>query len=168
LLAKIKKGEIVEVVGKIREYNDERFIVPEIVRVVEDPNCLTLRKLECHKFKKEFMAKNNIFQKSTETEVRKKELREEKPAAKEKPKDMKKEEEKPAKEKSKESKAPDEKEIREIVVKAIESLDKGEGVDYADILKNVKLEENLVEKAIDELLSEGSCYEPRAGKIKVL
>lgn len=164
-LEKIKKGDIVDVIGRIREYNDERYIVPEVVRVVDDYNMITLRKLETTVFKNKFLKKEGAPTKQ----------KEEKSEPEKKKKDVKKAPEKQEtklekkKDPAKETKKPlDDKEIRERVVKTIEVLDDGEGVDYTDILKNVDLEDNLIEKAIDELLSEGSCYEPRAGKIKVL
>ncbi len=166
-LEKIKKGDIVDVIGRIREYNDERYIVPEVVRVVDDYNMITLRKLEVKVFKNKFLKENPATTKQKE-DSKKNEPEKKKKDVKKAPE---KQETKPEKKKDpvKETKKPlDDKEIRERVVKTIEVLDDGEGVDYTDILKNVDLEDNLIEKAIDELLSEGSCYEPRAGKIKVL
>ncbi|MCK5473850.1 MAG: hypothetical protein KAI53_00450 [Candidatus Aenigmarchaeota archaeon] len=168
-LEKIKKGDIVDVIGRIREYNDERYIVPEVVRVVDDYNMITLRKLETTVFKNKFLKKEGMATKQKEDGKKERvEPEKKKKTVKNTPQ---KQEPKPEKKKdaAKETKKPlDDKEIRERVVKTIEVLDDGEGVDYTDILKNVDLEDNLIEKAIDELLSEGSCYEPRAGKIKVL
>ncbi|MFH1445417.1 MAG: hypothetical protein ABIF08_02965 [Nanoarchaeota archaeon] len=39
-------GEIVDVIGKIREYNTEIYMIPEIVKKITDPNMELLRKLE--------------------------------------------------------------------------------------------------------------------------
>jgi len=47
----IEKGDVVEVVGKIREYNEERYLQPEIIVKVTDPNFEVLRKLELKKMK---------------------------------------------------------------------------------------------------------------------
>ncbi|MCK4550871.1 MAG: hypothetical protein KAT91_02870, partial [Candidatus Aenigmarchaeota archaeon] len=144
------------------------YIVPEVVRVVDDYNMITLRKLEIKVFKNNFLKKEGATTKQKEDGEKERGVPEKKKEVKNTPK---KQEHKPEKKKdaAKETKKPlDDKEIRERVVKTIEVLDDGEGVDYTDILKNVDLEDNLIEKAIDELLSEGSCYEPRAGKIKVL
>lgn len=41
-----KAGDIVEVIGSIRKYNDETYISPEIIRRIKDPNKYFLRKLE--------------------------------------------------------------------------------------------------------------------------
>jgi RPA family protein len=39
-------GDIVDLIGKVREYNAEIYIMPEIVRKILDPNIEILRKLE--------------------------------------------------------------------------------------------------------------------------
>ncbi|MEM7815885.1 MAG: OB-fold nucleic acid binding domain-containing protein [Candidatus Aenigmatarchaeota archaeon] len=42
----VQTGDIVDVIGKVREYNAEVYIMPEIVRKIEDPNLELLRRLE--------------------------------------------------------------------------------------------------------------------------
>ena len=42
----IQVGDIVDLIGKIREYNAEIYMMPEIVRKISDPNMETLRRLE--------------------------------------------------------------------------------------------------------------------------
>ncbi|MBL7160321.1 MAG: hypothetical protein ISS93_00520 [Candidatus Aenigmarchaeota archaeon] len=39
-------GDIVDVIGKVREWNDEIYLIPEVVCAVKDPNIELLRKLE--------------------------------------------------------------------------------------------------------------------------
>lgn len=39
-------GDIVDLIGKIREYNEEIYIIPEVVTKVTDPNLEILKKLE--------------------------------------------------------------------------------------------------------------------------
>lgn len=46
ILEKVKIGDIVDLIGKARIYNEEIYIVPEIVRKIEDPNFELLRRLE--------------------------------------------------------------------------------------------------------------------------
>jgi len=48
-LRKVKIGSIVRFIGKIKEYNDERYLSPEAVRILEDPNWLIVHKLELGK-----------------------------------------------------------------------------------------------------------------------
>ena len=42
----IQIGDIVDLIGKVREYNAEIYLMPEIVRKVLDPNLELLRRLE--------------------------------------------------------------------------------------------------------------------------
>jgi len=51
IIEDVEKGDIVEVIGKIREYNEERYLQPEIIVKVDDPNFEVLRKLELRKIK---------------------------------------------------------------------------------------------------------------------
>lgn len=51
LIENVEKGDIVEIIGKIREYNEERYIQPEIIVKIEDPNFEVIRKLELRKIK---------------------------------------------------------------------------------------------------------------------
>ncbi len=48
-VAKIKPvevGQLIRLVGKPREYNDELYLAPEVIRVEDDPNWLLVRKAE--------------------------------------------------------------------------------------------------------------------------
>jgi len=45
-------GQMVDVVGKVREWNDEIYIIPEIVQAVDNPNMELLRRLEIMKLAK--------------------------------------------------------------------------------------------------------------------
>jgi len=42
----IQIGDMVDLIGKVREYNAEVYIMPEIVRKITDPNLELLRRLE--------------------------------------------------------------------------------------------------------------------------
>ncbi|MFB6144975.1 MAG: OB-fold nucleic acid binding domain-containing protein [Candidatus Nanohaloarchaea archaeon] len=54
------------------------------------------------------------------------------------------------------------------VIDAVEKLDEGDGADYADIADEVDAPEDQLEDTINSLLSEGTFYEPQPGKIKKL
>lgn len=58
--------------------------------------------------------------------------------------------------------------IEQDVLDAIQELDEGEGADYSDILDKVDEPEDKLEDTVNSLLSEGTCYEPKPGKIKKL
>jgi len=49
ILNNIKKGDIVLVVGRLKEYQNETYIVPDFVKILEDPNWDLLRKIELMK-----------------------------------------------------------------------------------------------------------------------
>ena len=49
ILKEINIGDIVLVIGKIREYEGSRYIVPEIVKQIDNPKWVELRKLELRK-----------------------------------------------------------------------------------------------------------------------
>lgn len=45
-LDSLNVGDVVDVVGKVREYNGEVYVIPEIAMKVEDPNFELMRRLE--------------------------------------------------------------------------------------------------------------------------
>ncbi len=68
LLQPVEIGKLVDLIGKVREYNDEIYIIPEIIRNVDDPNLELLRKLEImHKIKNlEKQPKDTLIEKLPE------------------------------------------------------------------------------------------------------
>ena len=46
LINKVQIGDIVDVIGKVREYQGEIYLVPELIISVDDPNWELLRELE--------------------------------------------------------------------------------------------------------------------------
>ncbi|MHA1927465.1 MAG: hypothetical protein ACTSV2_02680 [Candidatus Thorarchaeota archaeon] len=47
-LQEVEENILALVIGKVKEYNDEIYLVPEIIRSLPDSNFLTLHKLERH------------------------------------------------------------------------------------------------------------------------
>jgi RPA family protein len=45
-LSALQAGDLIDIIGKVREYDGEIYITPEIISKVEDPNLQTLRRLE--------------------------------------------------------------------------------------------------------------------------
>ncbi|MFB6180650.1 MAG: OB-fold nucleic acid binding domain-containing protein [Candidatus Nanohalobium sp.] len=54
------------------------------------------------------------------------------------------------------------------VLNTIEELDEGDGADYSQIIDELDAPEDQLEDTINSLLSDGTCYEPQPGKIKKL
>jgi len=123
----IEIGDLVDVIGKVREFNGEIYIIPEIVKKVDDPNIETLRKLE-------IISLNRAAPKIKETQ---------KPETK---------------------KEYDKEALRKQIVEMLNKYE--EGVMFSDIQKAIDAPEEITESIVNDLLSEGICYEPSPGKIK--
>lgn len=54
------------------------------------------------------------------------------------------------------------------IIDAVEKLDEEDGADYSDIADEIEASEEEMEETINSLLSEGTFYEPQPGKIKKL
>ena len=48
-VADIKVGDIVQFIGKIKEYQEEKYLTSEVLRRVDDPNWILVRKIELKK-----------------------------------------------------------------------------------------------------------------------
>ena len=160
----IEVGDLVDVIGKIREYDEEIYLSPEIVRKIKNPNFLILRKAELLNQKKEFeeiKKKVKGFMKST-TDLD--EIRKLAEAEGIDPGIV----ESIAESEEKEPEKEDKKSLKDSILKIIDRLDEGTGAEYTAIITESKLSEVEVEEVINDLLSEGTCYEPRPGRIKRL
>ena len=153
-------GDLVDVFGKLREYNEEVYLMPEIVRKVS-ANFETMRLLETKQIldKQRKNVENLLELKSKVSNLE----------------DLKRvavgiddvdgileaqqfvEEEKSAEGK-----------IQEKILSMISQLDKGDGVEYEILLKDSGLKETEVDLSIQELLESGVCFEPKPGRVKKL
>jgi len=158
-------GDLVDVFGKLREYNGEIYVMPEIISTV-NANFETLRILELEKIFKEQREK---IKKIRELQKQTSDLAEIKTAVK----DLMSLEDaegileaQEMIENSVEEKVVSANDVKNKILKIIETLDKGEGADYQDILIKSGLLEKSIDIAIQDLLETGVCYEPHPGKIK--
>jgi len=160
-------GQLVRAVGKIKEYNDERYLAPDFVREIKDPNWIIVQKLELGT-PKEVMIKpieNAIEPNGKPTLEQSAEIKTEDP----KPASETKEETK--KETSGESttkQSSAEPEGMPNFIELITKLDSGDGADMAAVITECKLSEAEAKILIIDLLKQGEIYEPRKGKLKVL
>ena len=124
-------GDRVDLIGKVREWNDELYIIPESIVKITDPNLELLRRAEIlARFKSPQPAGGNGEAKA-------------------------------------DAAAPAKGEKEELRKKVLEFIESGkDGVAFTDIMQNVKAAEEELEAVINELLSEGICYEPTPGKIR--
>lgn len=139
LLVNVKPGEIVDVIGRVKEYEDEKYISVEAVWRLQDPNWELVRRLELLlKGQKKEEAKTTQVMKEAQGPVEPKGVEEE--VVGEDPKI--------------------------VLLNLIEELDDGSGVKYLTLLKESGLEEDVLEGALAELMSDGDVYEPKIGRFK--
>ena len=164
----IKVGDIVDLIGRIREYNDERYIAPELLTKLNDTNMISYRNVEIAKILKEWKNRMKFIKEKLKENFDLNEAIEKYKMSEEEIKLIVSFLENGNEEEKEEVEEVDIKVIKNEILKKLEELDDGEGVDYSKILESMDLPESTIENALNELLSEGSCYEPRAGKIKAL
>jgi RPA family protein len=161
----LNKGNLVDVFGKIREYQGEIYIIPEIIRQVE-PNFETLRMLE---LKDIFRKQRERIKKIRELMNQTSDVNELKILVKDYMPVEKAEsilEAQEILETETEEKEVQSNEAKDKILKLIDEFDKGDGADYQDILTKSNISENEVDFAIQELLESGICFEQKPGKIK--
>lgn len=157
LLKNMEPGNLVLAIGKLKEYNNEVYVNGEIIRKVE-PNYESLRKLE--------ILNELVEQKKIVKEI--KSLIEHMP-------------EEELKEYAKNKFGMDEESLQVVrenlrivkeidyrpkMLELIDSLDEGNGVEIGKILELSDLPENVVENAINDLLTSGVLFEPRPAILK--
>jgi RPA family protein len=150
LIDGIEKGDTVLVIGKVKEYNGEKYINLELVRKV-DVNYEILRKLELAKELENWRnfterVRNDLKEMSEEEVKKKYELDDDMLQA------------------IRGSKL--EPDYKQKLLDIISKLDEGDGVEISKLFEVVSLPESMVEKILDELISEGSLYQPTSSKLK--
>ena len=154
---KLEIGDLVMVIGKVREYMDENYIIPEVAKKIANPNYESLHKLE--------ILKQLTGQKKLVNSIKKEE---EKFESKE---DFKKHVKEKYNDKAEGvietiEEETIEKDNKPVVLEKLDELDKGKGVEFKKLLEASGLPENKFEEVINELLSDGICYEPSPGVIR--
>jgi RPA family protein len=144
LLEGTEPGRMVDVIGKVREYNGEIYVMPEVIRPVKDPNFILLRKAEIAKRLGEIA--EEVKDKGEEGSAESKSQQESS---------------------TKEVKGTKDAEKEQLRKKVLEIIDKNkDGIEYAGLISESKSQEDRVDAVVNDLLAEGICYEPTPGKIK--
>lgn len=161
----ISEGELVDIIGKIREYNGEIYLVPEIISKSK-PNAETLRFLELEKIYREQKSK---IDKIKELQKQTSDVSELKNIAKE---FMSLEDAESILEsidfieQSTEEKEVKKSDAKDKVLEIIKT--EKDGIEYNSLIKRSGLSENIIDTAVQELLESGVCFEPKPGLIKRL
>jgi len=153
-LDKFNVGDIIDVIGRVREFNGEIYLTPELLIRVDDPNWELVRELEIITARREAMAEG-VRPKFTNPEA----LRPGTAAAQEiaGPSDEVEEEPLPV--------VPDE--IKKRVAIALEKLDTGAGVESIKIANELNMELSRVNDALRVMFVEGDVFEPSPGKFRL-
>jgi len=141
LLSSFNKGDIVRIIGKIRYYNDEIYITPEVVKIVE-PNWELVHKLQLLKIRGK--PEINVFKPEVKIEVMQQtqQIVEEEVVVSES--------------------------NRQKILALIEKLDKEEGgADRGKIKEQSQLQQETINAILEELLKEGEIFEMK-GQLKTI
>jgi hypothetical protein len=153
-LEKISIGNVIDVIGRVREFEGEVYLTPEIMLPVEDPNWELVRDLEVIKSRREAMARGvkprlppKLEPNTMTVEVPTPEagFGEQMPVLQE---------------------VPDENKDR--VLQAIKEGEGEEGVSGEEIVSKTGMLEADADNIIRALLAEGKIFEPRAGSFKTV
>ncbi|MBI2075957.1 MAG: hypothetical protein HYT72_01775 [Candidatus Aenigmarchaeota archaeon] len=162
----VASGSVIDVIGKIKEYEGEIYLIPEVVKKVGDPNWEILRELELRAIDNEWDDKRKTvfeYQKQTADLAELKRVMKERFAIL--PQDVE------SICQSQDAEEPQEephKTTKDVILNLINRIDSGEGCDYSELIEKSGLSEDLIDSAVNDLLEEGVCFEPRPGKIKRL
>ncbi len=160
VIRNIEKGDLIDVIGKLRNSEGETWINLEIVKRIENPNFEILRMLEVAKILKEQKEK---FEKVKEQLPQSSDINELFVLLGE---ELTKKEIEAIVEASEVFMEMEADRHKALVLQLIEELDYGDGADYKELLERAGIEEKLFDQILQELLEKGYCFEPKPGKIK--
>jgi RPA family protein len=156
-LQKAESGQLVDLIGKVREYNGEIYVMPEVVKQVADPNMLLLRKLELAKRSRE-LEKSGVHEEAAKKDA----ISEKNEAGKASPSAS---QDKPSEAGGSPAVAkPAGDDLRKTLLDVIGASK--DGIEYAALIEKSGQPEDKVDAVVNELLAEGICYEPTPGKIR--
>lgn len=155
-LSSFSLGDLVDAIGRAREYGGEIYLVPEIIMRVEDPNWELLRELEILQARRRALAQGARPQlkrlQRPEAEggagaelIGAAKGIEEAPPLPEVPR-----------------------ELEERALLAFDKLDRGAGVMAADLAAELNLSQSRVEDVLRFLIAKGEIFEPTLGRFRRL
>ena len=165
-------GKLVRFVGKVKEYNDEVYLSPEIIRAIDNPNWLVAHRLELGdmppraegtrsgtaKFSAQQQSLGATPISTPQTEVKPAEViikaSDIAPAA--------------TPEASATDSKPEGESINAKILALIGELDAGDGAPSLKIIESLGMGPEVAKPKIAELLASGEIYEPKKGFLKLL
>lgn len=179
ILKDFNVGDMVMVIGKPREYYNEKYIIPEIIKKIDNPKWADFRKMQLKNLDYSSLPVIEPGTPMSETQdiVSDSESIEDQ-SADTKDVDMSVEDVAPAENVSQEPKediqslddikpveVSKDKSPSETIIDAVNELDQGDGADVEEVAS--KLKDLDCDAIIDRLLKEGEVFETRPGRIKV-
>jgi len=141
-LKMLEIGDIVNIIGKPKEYGAERYVVPEIVRAVKNEGWVKVRQKEL-----ELSAgQTQITMPLTSTPAQKAAI--------------------PIEEIGIEEVVPQQENSFQKIYRLIRKFDSGEGAPIEEVIKAAGL--HNAEEIVGELLKEGEIFEIKSGRLKIL
>ena len=166
LMDGFETGDIIEVVGKVREYQGQIYLDGEILQHRE-PEAELLHQLREKKQREEWSQIHETVKQLKESGKDQEEIEKEM-AGKLNENEVDALLQSFGESFDQAETEEDRENLERKVLEAVEDLDEGEGADYADIVEDIDEPEDQLEDTINSLLSDGTCYEPQPGKIKKL
>lgn len=136
---KLDVGDIILIIGRAREFNNEKYIIPEIMKKIQNPMWMQVRKLEIDD------ASKNIIIETTNNEIKKDENLQSEVVHEE---------------------VETESSDSRVIFDMIKKLDTENGISIDDLIKKSNF--TGVEKLINILLRNGDIFEVKPGIVKVL
>ena len=130
--------DIIFLIGRPREYNNEKFIIPEIIKKVQDPEWVEVRKRELELISRVYKQKEKSEKSETKAKI----------------------------ENSYATEEISEYAVYDKMIEIIKKLDTGSGTNIDDIIKFSKV--NNAEQIVTELIKRGEIFEIGRGRVKVL
>jgi len=158
---KFNVGDNILLIGKVREYNGENYIIPEIMKKSET-NYENYHKLKVLKQLLKKKKINDIVQKQKDKFADFEELKKylvKKHKFDEKDIDS-------VLENISEKEEKKEKDYKPMLMELIDKLDNGKGIEIRKLLEESKLNENNFQEAVNELVADGIWFEPKPGVVK--
>lgn len=149
IIKNVDIGDIVRVIGKIKEYNDEKYIVGELVKKI-NPNWLIVNELQLTSNSENNNSKIN----ESSNEINSIKVEENTD-----------EEEIISISSSEENSSIN---IKQEILNYIKNNDSGSGVMMDIVTSTIKEENDKIKDALFELLKVGEIYEPKKGILKIL
>lgn len=160
-------GDLVNVIGKVREYEGEIHLVQEVIRELEDPNWELVRELEILEDRRALLEEGKRPQFKDESEGEPEEIKVSTTSA-QKSESIGVVEDlgEPSDTEEEEIQVSDD--FKDKLLLSLDKLEGEEGAALSDLAEDIDESKSETEEAIRVLLKEDKIYEPKAGKFKRL